>query len=85
MDFTKASIKDLKDPKLLYMKPCHIYTDGSQFFTEQINGTSTPVQAKHANKWIVKRQTTIEAPNLFCDKRFYLVRKINRYSATRNL
>lgn len=64
------------DPELLVLKPyTYFHSPVGVINPEEIDAGMVPVKARNANKWIVKRQSTNEAPN------FYLTADFKQYKA----
>jgi len=75
--FFKKSLHATGDPELLYMGPCLI---SRPFY--RVNGLSIgmiPLQAADTTIWVIKRETTTDAPNYFLTADFRQYKRLTNY------
>jgi len=80
--FFIKKLSNLKDPKLLSLMPCHIYT--TNFQAPFTSSDFYPLKANDANKWIVMRQTETDAPNFFLTKDFKTFKRLTNIQPQQN-
>jgi dipeptidyl aminopeptidase/acylaminoacyl peptidase len=79
--FFQKKLGEKGDPKLLSMGPYAIDQNGNGFLPlnpENFNLGMSPVKAKQAEVWIVKRESSDEAPNFYLTKDFKSYRALTR-------